>query len=102
MTETIPARSSWKGVNWKIFYTSWGGWTLDGFTAFIYAFVNVVTTEYLLKATGISLSYKNFFLEAFFAVFLLGWGASVIFGPLSDKYGRVKTLAISVILFAVG
>jgi hypothetical protein len=63
MTETIPARSSWKGVNWKIFYTSWGGWTLDGFTAFIYAFVNVVTTEYLLKATGISLSYKDFFLE---------------------------------------
>ncbi len=102
MAETIPAKIPLKGVNWKIFYTSWGGWTLDGFTAFIYAFVNVVTTEYLLKATGISLSYKDFFLEAFFAVFLLGWGASVIFGPLSDKYGRVKTLAISVILFAVG
>lgn len=62
----------------------------------------MVATEYLLKATGIRLSYKDFFLEAFFAVFLLGRGASVVFGPLSDKYGRIKTLAISVTLFAVG
>ncbi len=102
MTETISTKGSGSAVNWKLFYTSWGGWTLDGFTAFIYAFVNVVTTDYLLKASGISLSYKDFFLEAFFAVFLLGWGASVIFGPISDKYGRIKTLAISVVLFAVG
>ena len=54
------------------------------------------------QAFSESLFYVYIFLEAFFAVFLLGWGASVIFGPLSDKYGRVKTLAISVILFAVG
>ncbi len=102
MAENAARNDSMPKVNWRLFYTSWGGWTLDGFTAFIYAFVNVVTTEYLLKATGISLSYKDFFLEAFFAVFLLGWGASVVFGPLSDKYGRIKTLAISVTLFAVG
>ena len=102
MTETATKNELVPKVNWRLFYTSWGGWTLDGFTAFIYAFVNVVTTKYLLKSTGISLSYTTFFLEAFFAVFLLGWGASVVFGPLSDKYGRIKTLAISVILFAVG
>ncbi|MEM3828845.1 MAG: MFS transporter [Conexivisphaerales archaeon] len=94
--------SSGPRVNWRLFYTSWGGWTLDGFTAFIYAFVNVVTTEYLLKASGISLTYKSFFLEAFFAAFLLGWGTSVIFGPLSDKYGRIKILALSIVLFAIG
>ena len=103
MTETTSAsKNVHGGVNWKIFYTSWGGWTLDGFTAFIYAFVNSVTTKYLLTASGISLNYTTFFLEAFFAVFLLGWGASVIFGPLSDRYGRIKTLALSVVLFAIG
>ena len=96
------SKSSWKSVNWKIFYTSWGGWTLDGFTAFIYAFVNVATTDYLLKASGISSSLSGFFLEAFFAIFLVGWGASVIFGPLSDKYGRIKILTLSIVLFAIG
>jgi hypothetical protein len=31
MTETIPAKGSWKGVNWKIFYTSWGDGPWMGF-----------------------------------------------------------------------
>lgn len=92
----------WKNVNWSIFYAAWGGWVLDGFTTFVYAFVDLAATQYLLPASGISLKLTSFFLPAFFAVFLIGWGTSFIFGPLGDKYGRIRILSLSLVLFAVG
>ena len=95
-------RTPWRNLNWSAFYAAWGGWVLDGFTTFVYAFVDLAATKYLLPASGISLSLTSFFLSAFFAVFLIGWGTSFIFGPLGDKYGRIKILTLSIILFAVG
>lgn len=95
-------RTPWRNLNWSAFYAAWGGWVLDGFTTFVYAFVDLAATKYLLPASGISLSLTSFFLSAFFAVFLIGWGTSFIFGPLGDKYGRIRILTLSIILFAVG
>ncbi len=95
-------KTPWRDVNWPVFYAAWGGWVLDGFTTFVYAFIDLAATRYLLPASGISLSLTSFYLSAFFAVFLIGWGTSFIFGPLGDKYGRIKILTISIILFALG
>ncbi len=38
----------------------------------------------------------------FFAIFLVGWGSAFIFGPLADKIGRMKTLGIAILLYALG
>ncbi|WP_162509247.1 MFS transporter [Thermogymnomonas acidicola] len=98
-------RSSWRGgVAWGAFFASWGGgWLLDGFTASVYAFVALPATQYLLPASHIPpLKYESFFLAAFFSVFLIGWGTAFIFGPLGDRYGRFRVLAISIALYGVG
>lgn len=103
MTETvIKAKTPWKDIKWSAFYAAWGGWVLDGFTTFVYAFIDLAATKYLLPASGISLSLTSFYLSAFFAVFLIGWGTSFLFGPLGDKYGRIRILSLSIILFAAG
>jgi MFS family permease len=103
MTEVVNKyKTPWKEIKWSAFYAAWGGWVLDGFTTFVYAFIDLAATLYLLPASGISLSLTSFYLSAFFAVFLIGWGTSFIFGPLGDKYGRIRILTISIILFAVG
>ncbi len=36
-----------------------------------------------------------------FAVFLVGWGLSFIWGPISDRFGRAKSLAATVLVYAV-
>lgn len=106
MTEAVSKaknlKTPWKDVKWSSFYAAWGGWVLDGFTTFVYAFIALAAVDYLLPASGISLSLTSFYLPAFFAVFLIGWGTSFVFGPLGDKYGRIKILSISIILFAAG
>src|SRR5260370_19359681 len=35
-----------------------------------------------------------------FALFLAGWGMSFIWGPISDKFGRTKSLAATVLVYA--
>lgn len=41
-------KTPWRDVNWSAFYAAWGGWVLDGFTTFVYAFIDLAATKYLL------------------------------------------------------
>jgi MFS family permease len=36
-----------------------------------------------------------------FALFLIGWGLSMIWGPLADRFGRVRTLAATILCYSV-
>ncbi len=36
-----------------------------------------------------------------FALFLVGWGLSFIWGPIADRFGRTKSLAATVLVYAV-
>jgi MFS family permease len=36
-----------------------------------------------------------------FAIFLVGWGLAFIWGPIADRFGRVRVLAASVLVYAV-
>ncbi len=36
-----------------------------------------------------------------FALFLVGWGLSFIWGPLADRFGRTKVLAATIFTFAI-
>src|SRR5271165_885741 len=53
------------------FWGAWTGWTLDGMDSVI------------------------------FALFLVGWGLSLIWGPIADKFGRTRVLAATIFVYAI-
>ncbi len=88
-----------------VFWASYFGWLLDGYDTTIYAFVLFSSLAYLLPHSGIthlSPAITAHYGLIFFAIFLVGWGTAFTFGPLADKIGRMKTLGIAILLYAVG
>src|SRR5580700_2290155 len=85
------------------FWAAWGGWALDGMDSFIYALVLVPSLRELLPRSGIradagSIGYYGGLL---FALFLVGWGLSMLWGPVGDRFGRVRTLTMTILFFSV-
>lgn len=87
----------------KGFWAAWGGWTLDGMDAFIYALVLVPALTELLPKSGIEVTPGNIGLYGSIlqALFLLGWGLSMIWGPIADRFGRVKALMATILFYSV-
>lgn len=85
------------------FWGAWAGWTLDGMDSFIYALVLTPALTELLPRSGYAATPANVGLAGsiLFALFLVGWGLSFIWGPLADRFGRVKTLAASILIYSV-
>src|ERR1700737_3949511 len=85
------------------FWASWGGWTLDGMDSFIYALVLVPSLRDLLPRSGIPARKGNigYYGGLLFALFLVGWGLAFLWGPVGDKFGRVRTLMITIVWYSV-
>src|SRR5713101_6487897 len=85
------------------FWASWGGWALDGMDSFIYALVLVPSLRDLLPLSGISATKGNvgYYGGLLFALFLVGWGLAFLWGPIADKFGRVRTLMITITWYSV-
>ena len=85
------------------FWASWGGWTLDGMDSFIYALVLVPSLRDLLPRSGIAATKGNigYYGGLLFALFLIGWGLAFLWGPVGDKFGRVRTLMLTVVWYSV-
>jgi MFS family permease len=85
------------------FWAAWTGWTLDGMDSVIYALVLGPAMAELLPHSGFDASPANigFFGSSLFALFLIGWGCSFIWGPIADRFGRTKALAATVLVYAV-
>src|SRR5246500_2057464 len=85
------------------FWGSWTGWTLDGMDSFIYALVLTPALTELLPRSGFAPTSTNVGLAGsiLFALFLVGWGLSFIWGPIADRFGRTKVLAATIFTFAI-
>ena len=85
------------------FWAAWGGWALDGMDSFIYALVLVPAMHELLPNSGIPATTANvgYYGGLLFALFLIGWGFSMIWGPIGDRIGRVKTLTLTIFFYSV-
>ena len=85
------------------FWAAWGGWTLDGMDSFIYALVLAPALTELLPKSGIEATPGNvgFAGSILFAIFLVGWGLSFIWGPLADRFGRTRVLAGTIFMYAI-
>ncbi len=71
--------------------------------SFIYALVLAPALTELLPKSGIANTPGNVGLAGsiLFALFLVGWGLSFIWGPIADKYGRTRVLAGTILVYAV-
>jgi MFS family permease len=85
------------------FWSAWSGWLLDGMDSVIYALVLGPALTELLPRSGIASTPANvgFAGSILFALFLVGWGMSFIWGPIADRFGRTRTLAATVLIYSV-
>jgi MFS family permease len=85
------------------FLAAWGGWALDGMDASIYALVLVPALTELLPRSGVAVSPVNigYYGSILQAMFLLGWGLSMVWGPISDRIGRVRGLMLTILCYSL-
>ena len=85
------------------FWGAWMGWTLDGMDSVIYALVLSPALSELLPKSGYKATPANvgFAGSILFALFLVGWGLSLIWGPIADKFGRSRVLAATILVYAI-
>lgn len=85
------------------FWAAWAGWTLDGMDSFLYALVLVPALRELLPKAGIAADQAGlgFYGSLLFAVFLVGWGFAFLWGPVADRFGRVRTLVLTILCYSL-
>ena len=87
----------------RSFWAAWGGWTMDGMDSFIYSLVLVPALRDLLPRSRIVPTTANVGLygSLLFALFMVGWGTGMIWGPIADRFGRVRTMMFSILSFSL-
>src|SRR5881296_2854782 len=85
------------------FWAAWGGWALDGMDASIYAIVLVPALRDLLPRSGIAATPGNvvYYGSVLLALFLFGWGLSMVWGPVADRFGRVRALMLTILCYSL-
>ncbi len=104
LTRPIPAlRTKLSRQQITGFWGAWAGWTLDGMDSVIYALVLSPALTELLPKSGYKATPANvgFAGSTLFALFLVGWGLSLIWGPIADKFGRTRVLAATIFVYAI-
>jgi MFS family permease len=88
---------------WRGFFAAWGGWALDGMDSYIFALVMVPALKELLPRSGLrsDLAGVSYYGGLLFALFLVGWGCAFLWGPFADKYGRVRTLMLTILWYSL-
>ena len=85
------------------FWAAWGGWALDGMDSFIYALVLDPALRELLPRSGLAADAANigFYGGLLFAIFLVGWGIAFVWGPIADRFGRVRVLIFTILCYSL-
>ncbi len=71
--------------------------------SFIYALVLVPALRELLPRSGVPATADNigFYGGVHFAIFLVGWGFAFLWGPIADRFGRVRTLVLTILCYSL-
>jgi MFS family permease len=87
----------------KVFWATWFGWMLDGFDSSMYAYILVGALSELLPASGIEPTRANIGIYGglLFSIFMLGWACSMVWGWAADRYGRVRIMCWTVLVYSV-
>ncbi|HWY49219.1 MAG TPA: MFS transporter [Bryobacteraceae bacterium] len=87
----------------RAFFAAWGGWLLDGMDGFIFSLVLVPAMRDVLPKSGIAPTQANigYYGGLLFALFMIGWGLALVWGPIADRFGRARTLMFTVLWFSI-
>jgi MFS family permease len=91
---------------WTVLAAAWLGWGFDVFDGLLFNYVapNAVPTLLGLPlGSPEARSATLYWTGLLTSLFLIGWAVGgVIFGPISDRFGRRRTLMITMVLYAFG
>jgi MFS family permease len=87
----------------RVFWITWAGWMLDGFDSAIYIFALVPAVSAFLTGAGIEPTRGAVALwgGTFFSIFMLGWACSMAWGALADRFGRVRVMCLTILVYSV-
>ena len=97
-----PAAPWWRelnGYHWFVFFLAAFGWMFDCFDQQIFTMSRSITMRDLMPQaeTLAQLKYGNWATS----VFILGWATGgLIFGTIGDKWGRAKSMALTILVYA--
>src|SRR6202000_1265013 len=85
------------------FLAAWFGWILDGVDSFIFALVLGPALTELLPKSGYAVTPQVIGSTAtiMFALFLIGWGCAFIWGRIACRFGRIRTLTGTIVVYSV-
>jgi len=91
---------------WIVLFAAWLGWGFDIFDGLLF---NYVTPNAIPTLLGLTIGSPEaraatlYWTGLITAIFLVGWAVGgILFGPISDRYGRKRVLLITMVLYAVG
>src|SRR6202163_2624840 len=103
-TSAVVQASGWRAVSryqWLVFLVVWLGWTLDAADFGLYSLVLRPAMTELLGGNP-SMADIGKYGGLLSMAGLLGWAfGGFLFGIIADYFGRVRTLALSILIFSV-
>lgn len=97
----MPRLSELSGYQKLVLAVAWLGWIFDSMDATIY---NLVLTPALHDLLGKDATSNNigWYGGIILSIFLIGWAlGGVFFGIVADRFGRARTLVITILIYAV-
>lgn len=110
MTDCAPsgngaAKPWWKeisGYQWLVFLIAGGAWLFDNTDQRLFSLARISAVSDLLGLPAQDVQVQNF-AKTVTALFLIGWGiGGLTIGALGDRFGRVRLLSISILIYALG
>lgn len=93
----------WKGLNryqWSVFILASLGWMFDCFDQQLFTMSRSITMRELMA--GQDLNVQNIYGGYSTTAFILGWATGgLAFGVLGDVWGRAKTMALTILVYAL-
>jgi MFS family permease len=95
----------WRGntrYQWLIFAVAGGAWLFDNMDQRIFSLARVSALSNLMDLPPGDLAVQAF-AKIVTAAFLIGWGVGgLVIGALGDRFGRVRLLTWSIVIYAAG
>ncbi len=102
-TDTAGARRSWwfllNRYQWFVFILAAFGWMFDCFDQQIFTMSRSITMRDLMPEADVptQTTYGTWATS----IFILGWATGgLIFGSMGDRWGRAKTMALTILVYA--